>query len=1210
MVVPGSREELVALLTAARHSKHLSIRALATRVDVPASTMQGWLDGRHLPTPALRGQFLRMLRLLDITDDAEADRALVAAIEEFATAREPTPSPYLGLRPYSAADSAVYFGRDRTLAELVTAVRDAAATDRAVFVIGASGSGKSSLLGAGLLGQALGPTGPLAGWRGDIVAPAALARFCAERRDAEPDEGTPGDGESRLVVIDQLEDHLADADPAAVFTQIAELPAGVVAVIGLRADAFGIALADERMRPSLATPVLLGPLTRDEFRRIITAPAAERGRPVTQALEELVLRDLYAYGEPSPSLLPLLSSALLGTWAHAAGARPDVEHYLAAGGLWGGLEALAESVLGSLDEGLQTRAKPLLLSLIQVSPDRITRRPIPLDSVPADSSDLVDRLVKARLLTVTGQHLTISHDSLLTHWRRLAGWVDEERDFLLLLRQLQMAATVWADSGRSSRALMPVLGATWTAAAAERADFLTEREQAYLDACRAQTESESREREATIKRLRRRNVLAMTAAVIALAMLVVAGVSYLRTDSFRAEAVVARAAAQSRQLALVSQDAAGKDPNLAAQFSLAGVRVDGTREARSSVLEIAGAPVPLRVLGPPGTTIARATPDGAVFARADGTGQVTVWHDREFRNPVSFQATAGQLFTLAVVRQHERVLAAVGGQQTASLWDITAEPRRLAEFDAVSVAYSTVLTPDAVLFGMLDGSIRAWDISAADAPRPLPGVDLGSPTAVMSLALSSDGRTLAAGGLQGSVSVFQWPSGTPEPPLAMGTGRALSLAYSPDGQELTAGSSTAEVRRWRRDPAGFTELPPLTGFEAYVHAVVDDGQRIITGSSDNTTLVFNRDGTKRATLPGVDIVTSVDVIDGRVLTGSVDGTVRWWPETIEPLLHDTGSVFDLVADDGHWVAASRRGVTPALFRVTPDAVVRVADPVLPAGLEPAILVAIPKAGDILVSATRTGEIVTWPLTDAGAGEPVVSQGVGTWAGLIAISDDGRYLAVTRLRDPGLDIFERDGDRWHLLGEVDGWHHLVSTIPGTSLLATAVESGAVRIWQMAGGPRQLGEFDPQGVPVTLVASPDGKELHIAPPTGQLKVFDITDPARVTQVADLKGPHASVTSVRFSPDGSLLFATATDGRIWVWQRHLPADQADLSIRMPVQARATIALGERLIIGTADGVMTVRPLRVSSAIDQLCAGLGDPLTDVEWTRYAPGVTPVPAC
>ncbi|MDO5500285.1 MAG: WD40 repeat domain-containing protein, partial [Propionibacteriaceae bacterium] len=557
-----------------------------------------------------------------------------------------------------------------------------------------------------------------------------------------------------------------------------------------------------------------------------------------------------------------------------------------------------------------------------------------------------------------------------------------------------------------------------------------------------------------------------------------------------------------------------------------------------------------------------------------------------------------------------RTLAAVGGQQTASLWDVTAEPRRLAEFDDVSVAYSLVLSPELLLFGMLDGSIRAWDIANADRPIEASGLTLSAPNAVTALALSPDGRTLAAGGAVGTVDLFDWPARTPMTPLDLPATSAVALGWAPDGRELVAGLSNAEAHRWRLEDAGFTALAPLTGFGSSVNAIAIDEQRIATGSSDNTTKVFDRSGALRATLPGLDIVTSVEIVEGRLLTGAVDGALRWWPADVAPLLHDTGSVFDLVTDRRSWVAASRRGATPALFRVGADNIELLPDPALPDGLDPAVAAAIPDAGDILVSATRTGEIVTWPLGADGAGEPTLSPGVGAWAGLIAITDDGRHLALTRLREAGLVIFERDGQHWRQTQEVPGWHHTITTIPGTSLLGSAVEDGTMRIWDLSGMPREVGWFDPPGVPFTVGASPDGTQLLVAPPTGELLVYDIADPANPTPVAELTSAHATVTSMRFSRDGKLLFATATDERIWVWNWDPAADPALLSMRLASQARATIPLDDRLLIGTADGQVTVRPLLLGQATTQLCAGLGEPLTELEWTRYAPGVTPVAPC
>ncbi|CAL8976144.1 hypothetical protein PROP_01857 [Propionicimonas sp. T2.31MG-18] len=329
MSTPASRQEFASLVNDARQRHHLSIRAVARIADVPATTAQGWLNGKHFPTPALRGNYLKLLEHLDLVDAVPED-----LWDDSWTGVEPAlrsgQSPYLGLRPYRVADKDLFFGRSGQSARLADAVLELAAREGTgmIALVGASGSGKSSLLAAGLLGrEATG--GALAGWGGTALT---VIRLLADETPALA--GEPG---RQLVVVDQLEEALAlpEAVRRSFLAALEALSQRAVVVVGMRSDAFEAASLEPLLQEALSRPVLLGALTREECREVIVRPAEALGVAVDEDLVRVLLEEL----APGPAdrigagALPLLSNALLLIWAVGNGRRLTAADYHAAGGI-------------------------------------------------------------------------------------------------------------------------------------------------------------------------------------------------------------------------------------------------------------------------------------------------------------------------------------------------------------------------------------------------------------------------------------------------------------------------------------------------------------------------------------------------------------------------------------------------------------------------------------------------------------------------------------------------------------------------------------------------------------------------------------------------------------------------------------------------------------------------------------------------------------
>lgn len=524
MPAPASRQEFAALLNDARRRQHLSIRAVARIAQVPPTTAQGWLNGKHFPTPALRGNFLELVEHLELTGAVPRD-----LWEDGWTALEPLKSgrsPYLGLRPYRTSDQELFFGRAAQSARLAAAVREVFSRDGVgiLALVGASGSGKSSLLAAGLLGQEV-STGSLAGWTGTSLP---VIRLLAG--DTVPADGDP----RRLVVVDQLEEGLAlPPVPRARFLEaLGTLACRAVVVVGLRSEAFAAASAEPLLADALSHPILLPTLTLEEYRDVIVRPAETMSVAVDPELVQVLLDEL----GPGPAdrmgtgALPLLSNALLLIWAVGNGRRLTLADHQTAGGIARAVERLAEQVYLSLEPAQKAAAERLFLRLVRVTGDVLVPETVPLAEVDASTRPAMEAFVAARMLTTDDDVVRISHQALLTHWQRLNDWLAEHSDDLAVMERLRGFAAVWVESGRDPAALVPVRRLAIFSRWLDRADrkrLLTDAEREFVAAADDWFAEAGQVERTNRRRLRgwqvAAGVLAGVAVVLAIVLAVVSG---------------------------------------------------------------------------------------------------------------------------------------------------------------------------------------------------------------------------------------------------------------------------------------------------------------------------------------------------------------------------------------------------------------------------------------------------------------------------------------------------------------------------------------------------------------------------------------------------------------------------------------------------------------------------------------------------------------
>ncbi|GAA4401239.1 hypothetical protein GCM10023168_10630 [Fodinibacter luteus] len=460
-------------------------------------------------------------------------------------------NPYKGLRPFTEADAGDFFGRAALAGQVAERLEGGA---RLLVLVGPSGSGKSSVLAAGIV--PLLRRGAVAGLEGcRVVTPPRTMTTEADLRSAvEP----PGDDAHPVVlVLDHLEDVLDSGDGEAVLTWLAEEVGGagpLRVLTALRADRYDRPLGHPAFASLFGDAVVnLVPMTPAELEQAVRAPAARVGRDVEPALLAELIGDTVA----QPAVLPLLQFTLTEVFEHSAGATLTLAAYRALGGVRAALARRADELrheVGADGEGLLAQA---LLRMTDVDDTgRCHRRVVRVDEVALVAGEevvvggVLGRLNDLRLVTYDrdaagGGTIELSHDALLTEWPWLRELVDRHRTTIRRHRAFVAALDAWEATGRDPAYLLtgPRLAEarSWESSGVLS---LTPREGAYLDAgleVAHLEEQRSRERALREDRLERRSrhrLVLLAAAGVALVASVVAAVAFARAGPTRVALVL------------------------------------------------------------------------------------------------------------------------------------------------------------------------------------------------------------------------------------------------------------------------------------------------------------------------------------------------------------------------------------------------------------------------------------------------------------------------------------------------------------------------------------------------------------------------------------------------------------------------------------------------------------------------------------------------
>lgn len=1031
--------------------------------------------------------------------------------------------PYKGLHYYTAADWRHFFGRDELIRALYGRITGG---ERFLAVVGASGSGKSSIVRAGLA--------PVLGkeqvtenradkqdqWNVVLITPTsrpneALDRALQALRSpgaiahsiASDSRASSGAGVRKALIVDQFEElftlchseseRTAFIDDLIALTHMGHGESAAV-VVTLRADFYAQCGQYPALRALLAEHQLyLGPMSARELREAIEGPATAGGWTLEPGLVELILRDV----GNEPGALPLLSHALLETWRRRRGRAMLIESYARSGGVHGAIARTAESVFQrQLTPDQQRIARNVFIRLTALGEGTMaTRRLVAPAELFSTSQDpvLVNRVLEtladARLITIDDDSIEIAHEALILNWPTLQTWLADDRADILLHRHLTDTAQEWNAFDRNQSELYRGTRLTQTMEWVERRQpDLSTLEQEFIDASRAYAEeTEKTRRQQEEKELRAALDLAQaqqrqaeTARQLAddrvrsfdrlrrrnlyltaalVAALIMAGIAFFLREQVERTAETARLNAERAETE--SQIAFSRELAAASAANLTGDTELSLLLALAAVssAEDAGLPPPREAV--------------EALHAASAASRLRASYETGFNADFSPDGL---------------LLAHSGPGSTAIVREFPSgrEIRRLdghsGDLFGVNVIFDE--TQSRLLTASADGTAILWDAETGAEIIRLGAHD----AAITDATLSGDGKWAATSGDDDTARV--WDLQTGQEWLRLPVVGTSGVALDPEASRLAIARDTPEDSRisiW--ELATGKEVLNLSGHDR--------------GSGD---VIYSRDGT-------------------RIFSSGFDGTVKIWDAetgTLKSVLNDMSPVYSLaLSPDGQLIALGSVNGDASLWNLQSEEVVHRFS-----GHGGWVTsVAFSSDGRYLTTSGADGKTLVWDLSEEAAAEWLALTGHDSVVYSVDFSSDGKLIATSSWDGTARIWDATDGNLlMDLAGAGDEMARAVF-MPDTEDVITADYGGVVRIWDRVTGnlkeeiaAHSRGDMD-------VAISPDGTLLGTAGADGYGRLWSISSGELLHE---LVGHQDVVGRVSFNGDGSLYATASWDGTARVW------------------------------------------------------------------------------
>lgn len=1055
-------------------------------------------------------------------------------------------NPYKGLRPFAEADAGDFFGRSQLIEQLIFRLNEDVEFANFLAIVGPSGSGKSSVVAAGLIpavraGQIPGSEDwfviqmvpgnqPLRNLEAGLLSIASspidqlLERL---QTDSQTLKTTLEEiGGTTLLVIDQFEEVFTLTESESDRARFLELlhvavtapDSTVRVVITLRADftdrplhyvEFGMLM---RQRTEFVLP-----LSVEELEEAIAEPARHVGLNVESELIAAIIHDV----RDEPGALPLLQYALMEVFERRKGILLSLEAYENSGGVLGALARRAQEVYNDLDEGQQKTARQIFLRLVTLGEGvRDTRRRAKraeLLTLAEDAEHVLSAFGKYRLLTFDVEPssrepmVEVAHEALLRTWTLLQEWLDDSRNDIRLQRWLATASNEWEKSGRDRSYLLTGTRLAQYEEWRTITDLaLTEGEVTYLEhssAERLALEAAEAERQA---REQRKAVEIQSLALTANAR---------QTSIQNLPDIALSLAVEANQI---------PEPPDQVQQALFEIAPDsGTRRVfaghRDTVWQVAISPDEKYALSASGGFSPATNFYNKMPTYLPLNTRSAPYSDNSAR---LWDVESGE--ELRVFAGHENNVTGVafadGGQvaitasadATIRAWDIEtgAEIMRLshpAQVLSIAVHDNLLLASD-YDFETMTSHLILWDLNSGQEIRRLEG----QRDVIFCVAISPDGKTaLSSSGPSGPFSassgdndIVWWNLETGAILKRMrGHGDAVfKVAFRPGNQMAVSASGDSRVMVWNLETG--EAINSLEGHRSFAYglAVSPDGRRAFSSSFDLSVILWDIDRAQEINrfYGHAGHVTSAKFFsDGRrVLTGSSDTSLRLWDvysaDEVQRFSAPTGMGTWAVATNEQFVLTSAGSTSP------------------------------------FVPQSPVNPLQLWDM-ESGSLVAYLGEQQNTIFDAVFLPDGKRYLTISG------DFFFPQAENVMVLRdiqtdeEIRRYQSPGSALSGMALLpdgehvATVVFGDEICIWNLESGEvvRRFSGTVPafRGIAVT----PDGSRLLAGSSLGILTVWDIETGEVIHQ---LKGHTTHIYHVSAAPDGRYALTVSDDTRAIVW------------------------------------------------------------------------------
>ena len=1159
--------------------------------------------------------------------------------------------PYPGLSSFDLGTAHLYFGRGRPRGPddqptgIVKALTDRLEKQRLVSVVGASGSGKSSLARAGLA-----PVYAANGWAVLAFRPSTqpLLRFAeaiaiqcgggrpglerlelteAWRNRLEenrlPDaldlfraQGSPG----TLLVLDQFEEFFT-ADPQReerialerdlILRQVLEAVSrpDVRCVVTARLDLMDRMLtAHEQVRTMLSDPYppfVLTAMRAGELREAVDGPATLFGVGVDPALSTELAADA-ASGE---GRLPLLQVALQRLWSRiervdgawrmqrepaplGAEPPPDLEKWLAERAE----AALAELLRRTPKDADVTEAdlRRVFTSLVRVSAGTAepVRRIVLRSETASGDWAILKRLAIERMVSITATSdqkdatAELPHDALLTKWSRLASWIAEDRDFQLWRDRFDRELAYWAEHGREeSHLLRPedvAIAVDWLEAPRTERVRPSERQRQFIIASQEMRRRERDQEITQARELAHSQTRKLFWSLMATALLILL-------------CIVAGIGAWWLSTALL-EARVQRDIAVASQARETARKGDGMTAMLAA----------FAILPAPGSHVERRIGNLAAMALLDG-----YLHNREEKTLIGH---GGRVLHAAFAPGGKRVVT-TSLDATARVWDLAGDLARplVLRGHGGPLTYAA-FSPDGtrVVTASEDNTARVWDLTG-DLAQPL--VLQGHGDKVTHAAFSPDGTRVVTASEDKTARVWGLTGDLARPLVLQGHGGPVRLAeFSPDGTHVVTASTDQTARVW--DLAGDLARPLVLGHGSGIplpwlnvaHAAFSpDGKRVVTafeGRTDTTAEVWDLTGDLARPLVlqghGDTVDRAAFSPDGtHIVTASWDKTARVWDlagDLARPLvLEGHGGPLEDAAfsPDGKLVVTASQDQTARVWDLTGD----LARPLVLQGHGDMVVdAAFSPDGKQVVTASGDSTARVWTLANDLA-VPLVLQGHSGQLRHAEFSQDGTHV-VTASWDQTARVWDLAGDLARplvLQGHSGRLSHAAFSQDGTRVVTASADETA-RVWDLAGDLARPLVLQGHSDRLSHAAfSPDGKRVVTASWDNTARVWDLA--GDLARPLVLQGHGAGVRYAEFSRDGKRVVTASWDQTARVWD--LAGDLARPIVLQghggPLSHAAFSPDGKRVVTASRDNTARVWDLAGDLARPLVLQGHS------AWVRYA---------